>query len=113
MSRREKEWERFRVIRQLGAGAFGRTFLVADTTKNDREVVIKVPHDKKTEEALINDLMNAAALNANLIGMTHPNIVRCLGFGKFEGYYVMILEYVDGRDLRKIIGPLQLVRKPL
>jgi serine/threonine protein kinase len=113
MSKRDKEWERFRVIRQLGAGAFGRTLLVTDTAKNDREVVIKVPHDKKTEEALINDLMNAAALTAALVGMTHPNIVRCLGFGKFETYYVMILEYVDGRDLRKMIGPIQLVRPPM
>ena len=115
MAKRDKGWEqeRFRTIRQLGAGAFGRTFLVTDTEKGNREVVIKVPHDKRTEEALINDLMNAAALNTALTGMTHPNIVRCLGFGRFEDYYVMILEYVDGRDLRKMIGPIQKVRPPL
>lgn len=113
MAKRDKEWERFRVIRELGKGAFGRTFLVSDATKDDEQIVIKVPHDKKTEEALINELMQASALAANLVGMTHPNIVRFLGFGRFEGFYVMMLEYVQGCDLREIIGPMQITRRPM
>ena len=113
MPNHDRDWERFKVIDQLGAGAFGRTLLVLDSAKNDRQVVIKVPHDKRTEEALINDLINASALTANLTSFSHPNIVRCLGFARFEGFYVMILEYVKGRDLRKIIGPLHIVRKPM
>ena len=55
MPKRDKEWERFRVIKRLGAGSFRRTLLVVDASKGDRQVVIKVPHDKKTEKALIND----------------------------------------------------------
>jgi serine/threonine protein kinase len=114
MAKRERttEWERFRVIKELGAGAFGRTFLVLDA-KNNEQVVIKVPHDKKTEEVLINELMNASALSANLVGIAHPNIVKCLGFGRFENFFVMILEYVPGRDLRHIIGPMQITRPPM
>ena len=113
MARRDKDWERFRVVRQLGAGAFGRTLLVTDSTRNNEQIVIKVPHDKPTEEALINELMQANALSGSLVGMMHPNIVRCLGFGKFDGFYVMMMEYVAGRDLRSIIGPMNLVRKPM
>ena len=113
MSKRDKNWERFRVIKRLGAGSFGRTLLVADTSKSNRQVVIKVPHDKKTEKALINDLINASALTANLVGLSHPNIVRCLGFDSFEGYYVMIMEYVQGKDLRQMIGPVQMERPPM
>lgn len=113
MTKRDKEWERFKVIKQLGAGAFGRTLLVSDSTKGNEEIVIKVPHDKKTEEALINELMQASALAANLVGMAHPNIVRCFGFGKFDGFFVMMMEYVPGRDLRNIIGPMQIVRRPM
>jgi serine/threonine protein kinase len=45
--------------------------------------------------------------------MSHPNIVRCLGFGRSQGYYVMILEFVDGTDLRQLIGPMHLARRPL
>jgi serine/threonine-protein kinase len=113
MAKRDKEWQRFREIKELGSGAFGRTILVADTTKGDRHVVIKVPHDKKTEKALINDLINASALTVNLVGLSHPNIVRCLGFDVFKGYYVMIMEYIRGKDLRQIIGPPDVRRKPM
>jgi serine/threonine protein kinase len=113
MPKKDKEWERFRVIKRLGAGSFGRTLLVADASKGDRHVVIKVPHDKKTEKALINDLINASALTASLVGLSHPNIVRCLGFDTFEGYYVMIMDYVQGKDLRQMIGPLQVPRRPM
>jgi serine/threonine-protein kinase len=113
MPKKDKEWERFRVIKRLGAGSFGRTLLVADASKGDRHVVIKVPHDKKTEKALINDLINASALTASLVGLSHPNIVRCLGFDTFEGYYVMIMDYVQGKDLRQMIGPLQIPRAPM
>ena len=110
---RDSEWERFRVIKELGSGAFGRTFLVSDTNKGSEQVVIKVPHDKQKEGSLITELMNAGALAASLTGMTHPNICKCLGFGQFEGFYVMILEYIPGKDLRKIIGPMQLNRTPM
>jgi len=113
MAGREQHWQRFRIIRQLGAGAFGRTLLVLDQTKEDREVVIKVPHDEDKEEALVREIINVTALNTNLSSMSHPNIVRCLGFAKFEGLYVMILEYVDGPDLRKVIGPPNVVRRPM
>ena len=113
MAKKSKEWERFRVIKPLGAGGFGRTLLVVDTAKGDREVVIKVPHDKDTEKALINELINATALTTSLVGLAHPNIVRCLGFDVFEGYYVMIMEYVKGKDLRDMIGPYDVDRRPM
>lgn len=39
--------------------------------------------------------------------MVHANIVHYLGFDKHEGRFVMILEYVKGKDLRKLVGPPQ------
>jgi serine/threonine-protein kinase len=113
MAKRDKEYQRFREIRQLGVGAFGRAVLVVDQEKENREVVIKVPHDKTKEKALLTEIINVTALNASLTGMSHPNIVRCLGFDLFQDYYVMILEYVDGTDLRKVVGPFNLNREPM
>jgi serine/threonine-protein kinase len=113
MAKGVESYERFRVLQRLGAGAFGKTLLVADREKNDRQVVIKVPHDKSAEKALINELINASALAANLKGLSHPNIVRFLGFDEFEGWYVMIMEYVRGQELRKMIGPMRNARRPM
>jgi serine/threonine protein kinase len=35
--------------------------------------------------------------------MAHPNIVKILDFGKWQGTHFLTLEYVDGKDLRWII----------
>ena len=113
MVKRQQEWQRFTVIQTLGSGRFGRTLLVEDQRRNGQQVVIKMPLDEETEEALVTDLINAAALNANLKGISHPNIVKYLGHAKFEGYHVMIMEYVKGRDLRKILGPPSINRHPI
>jgi serine/threonine-protein kinase len=113
MVKRQQEWQRFTVIATLGRGQFGRTLLVEDGRRNGQQVVIKVPHDEETEEALVNELIVSAALSANLKGITHPNIVRFLGHAKFEGYHVMIMEYIKGRDLRKIVGPPAITRRPM
>ncbi len=95
--------ERFRLVRKLAAGAFGQTLLVEDSEGENRRVVIKVPHDKAKEKALIDEMINNAALIGSLNKATHPNIVRFYGCGLYKGTYVMIMEYVPGKDLSKFI----------
>jgi serine/threonine protein kinase len=95
--------ERFRLVRKLAAGAFGQTLLVEDSEGENRRVVIKVPHDKAKEKALIDEMINNAALIGSLNKATHPNIVRFFGCGLFKGTYVMIMEYVPGKDLSKFM----------
>ena len=101
----QKKFERFKEIRVIGAGAFGKTVLVEDLMQNGKRVVIKVPLTEETESSLINDLINNAVLQNSLKEMAHANIVNYEGFDKHEGRFVMILEYVKGRDLRKLVGP--------
>jgi hypothetical protein len=60
------KFERFKEIKIIGAGAFGRTVLVEDQTQASRRVVIKVPLTEETETALINDLINNAVLQTSL-----------------------------------------------
>ena len=107
-----RKFERFKAIKVIGAGAFGRTLLVEDLTQANSRVVIKVPLTEETETALINDLINNAVLQTSLKEMVHPNIVHYIGFDRYEGRFVMILEYVKGKDLRKIVGPPQSQSRP-
>ena len=106
-------WERFELVRSLGRGRFGETLLVKDNEEGGGLVAIKVPLDVQTEDALINELINAAVLRFSLKQMYHPNLVRYLGFGRYEGRCVMVMEYVKGTDLRKLIGPPDRSRRPM
>ncbi|MGA2327072.1 MAG: protein kinase [Bryobacteraceae bacterium] len=107
-----QRWERFRFVRRLGKGSFGETVLVNDQNDGGRLVVIKIPLDDETERALINELISAAVLHASLKQMYHPNIVRYLGFDKYEEHYVMVMEYVQGSDLRELIRKFHRQRTP-
>jgi serine/threonine-protein kinase len=106
-------WERFQFVKRLGRGGFGETLLVRDQNEGGRSVVIKVPHDDDTERALIQELINNAVLHASLREMYHPHIVKYLGFDKYESRYVMVMDYVKGTDIRKIIGPFHRPRPPM
>ncbi len=35
--------------------------------------------------------------------LDHPNIVKVFNFGRFNRYYAMIMEYVDGKNLKEIL----------
>jgi serine/threonine protein kinase len=105
-------WERFRKIKELGAGSFGVTLLVEDQSRDGRHVVIKVPLNEDTETAIVEDFAKNQVLLANLAEIDHPNLVKCLGLAKYDGHFVMIMEYVNGSDLRQLIGPCHQARRP-
>jgi serine/threonine protein kinase len=108
-----QKFERFKEIKEIGQGAFGKTILVEDLTDNNRRVVIKLPLKEETENALIDELISNAHLKASLEKMAHPNIVKYLGHAKYQGHTVMIMEYVKGTNLRRIVGPAEHKRPPL
>jgi serine/threonine protein kinase len=105
-------WERFRKIKELGAGSFGVTLLVEDQSKDGRQLVIKVPLNEETETAIVEEFAKNQVLLANLAEIDHPNIVKCLGLAKYDGHFVMMMDYVNGQDLRKLIGPCHQHRRP-
>ena len=105
--------ERFKEIRELGRGGFGKTLLVEDLAEKNCRVVIKVPLSEEMEAALLDDVIHLAHLQASVDNMEHPNIVRYLGHSTFQGHPVMILEYVQGKELRKMIGPMFHKRAPM
>src|SRR5258708_30978236 len=111
-----RDFERFKEVTELGAGAFGKTLLVEDRAEGGRRIVIKVPHDEENENTLIDELINNAWLKERLKElkeMEHRNIVKYMGHAKHAGRRVMMLEYVKGKNLRKIVGPIFQTRPPL
>jgi serine/threonine-protein kinase len=97
---------RFRVIRPLGEGGMGKVFLAESTAAGGfaRRVVLKQVRDA-ADPGLRRALLDEARVQATLV---HRNIVPVLDLEEHEGEHFMVLEHVDGVDLRKLLalGPV-------
>ncbi len=87
---------KYEILRSLGSGGFGSVFLARDTWL-DIKVAIKVPHKQSLElYKLLKEPRLQAALN-------HPNIVRMIAAEKENKVFFMVMEFVKGKTLEKIL----------
>jgi len=90
----------YMVRRLIGEGGMGKVY-EAEERLSRRRVALKVMHPElaKSEHArrlFLNEMQILAHLE-------HPNIVRSLASIEVDGELVMVLEYLEGRTLRKLI----------
>ncbi|HEX8410419.1 MAG TPA: tetratricopeptide repeat protein [Thermoanaerobaculia bacterium] len=95
----------YEILRPIGSGGMGEVFVARDA-KLGRKVAIKMlplrlAAEKDTLTRFTREARSASALN-------HPNIVTIHEVGADEGSPFIVMEYIDGRDLRSLIaeGPL-------
>src|SRR5262249_27391017 len=98
----------YRILDQLGQGGIGRVFKAVHATM-DRGVALKVlaPQlvDTDKAQALFNREMQAAAR------LHHPNIVTAYDANRVGDRYYLVMEYVDGPNLDRLVrerGPLHI-----
>jgi hypothetical protein len=96
----------YRLVRKIGRGGMG-TVYQAVHTKLDKVVAVKVlPQERlKDPEAVLRFQREMRAVG----NLRHPNIVEALDAGDADGMPYLVMEYVDGCDLGKLldrIGPL-------
>jgi serine/threonine protein kinase len=101
---------KYKLISLLGCGGMGRVFLAEHVTMN-RRVALKVLARQigKDRASLERFLAEARAIAA----LDHPNIVRAYNLDTEGGRYYIVMEYIDGLDLQRLVeqeGPLDFAR---
>ena len=88
---------RYRIIRRLGQGGFGRVYLAHDD-ELDRPVAIKVPNPERiTRPEDVEAYLNEARILARL---DHPNIVPVHDVGRTDdGLCFVVSKLVEGTAL--------------
>jgi eukaryotic-like serine/threonine-protein kinase len=106
----DKSSSRYRIIREIGRGAFG-VVLLAHDNRLDRKVALKaltIPEGLSSEEhkQLIDRFYREARAAA---GLSHPNIVTVHDISKARDWHFISMEYLDGQALSDVVvrGPME------
>jgi Tol biopolymer transport system component len=93
-----KTLSHYRITAALGAGGMGEVYRATDT-KLHRDVAIKVlPSEVAQDEGRLARFQREAQLLASL---NHPNIAAIHGLEEADGKPFLVLELVEGEDLRQ------------
>ncbi|HEX4945220.1 MAG TPA: protein kinase, partial [Blastocatellia bacterium] len=93
----QTKFDHYEILAPLGKGGMGEVYR-ARNARLDREVAIKVLPGEVAHEAdrLRRFEQEARATSA----LNHPNILTVYDFGSFEGNPYIVMELLDGEELR-------------
>ena len=88
---------KYKILRKLGSGGFGTVYLAEDTILKCQRA-LKIPH---RTSAQADKLLQESVLQTRLLD--HPHIVKLLTVDIIDNILIMVMEYVEGTDLEKIL----------
>lgn len=95
-----KLFPRLEILKYLGRGGMGLVYQ-ARQPQLDRLVALKVlPMGKEADAHFAERFAREARALARL---NHPNIVSVYDFGEVAGHYYLLIEFVDGVNLRQLL----------
>jgi serine/threonine protein kinase len=94
---------RWEIIKRLGSGGMADVFLARAKGEAgfEKTVAVKVmhPHLARNQRA-VEHFLDEARL---AVSITHPNVVAIQDLGKIGNDYVIVMEYVEGVDLERLL----------
>lgn len=91
---------RYKIIEMIGGGGMANVYLAKDVIL-DRDVAVKVLRpDFSDDDEFINRFRREAHSTTSL---DHPNIVALYDVGEEDDIYFIVMEYVNGDTLKKLI----------
>ncbi|MEW6404683.1 MAG: protein kinase [Chloroflexota bacterium] len=95
---------RYHLIERLGEGGMAVVYRAYDT-RLERDVAIKIiRHDAFPPETLDQVLKRFEREAKSLARLAHPNIIKVHDFGEHEGSPYLVMEYLPGGTLKKMLG---------
>ena len=99
--------DRYRALKPIGQGGFGRTFLAVDLSKSMKpRCVIKqlYPQQKGVEiQAKASDLFRQEAQQLLTAGQ-YPSIPKFLDYFEQAGYQYLVQEFIEGQNLAEVLA---------
>ncbi len=97
----ERRFPQLEVLGLIGKGGMGAVYKVRQKTL-DRVVALKLLPARASGDAAFEERFVREA--RTLAKLAHPNIVTVFEFGEQDGLYFFLMEYVDGVNLRSLMG---------
>ena len=92
---------RYKLIQEVGSGGMAWVYLGEDLL-NGRRVAVKVLYPQYTEDmSYIQRFIREAKL---ALGLDAPHIVRVLNYGADRDVHYLVMEYIEGKDLKEILN---------
>ncbi|MDH3725856.1 MAG: Stk1 family PASTA domain-containing Ser/Thr kinase, partial [Thermoleophilia bacterium] len=92
--------QRYALQRELGTGGMAEVYLAHDDLL-DRQVAVKVLSARYAADPSFVERFRREASAA--AGLNHPNIVAVYDRGETNGSYYIVMEYLDGPNLKEVI----------
>jgi serine/threonine protein kinase len=93
--------KRYRIEEHIGRGGMAEVYRAFDQQRGVY-LALKVLREDLAEDAVFIRRFEREA--KTLAELQHPNIVRFYGFERSDGYVYMLMEFIEGKTLRKIIS---------
>jgi serine/threonine protein kinase len=95
-----KQFGPFKVEKELGSGAMGSVYRGVDETTGKRVAIKIIAPGLATNKTAIERFMRESGV---LKRLTHPNIAKYLGSGRYHGTPFYIMEFIQGESLDHIL----------
>ncbi|MCP4500847.1 MAG: serine/threonine protein kinase [Deltaproteobacteria bacterium] len=105
--------DKYEILRPLGQGGMAEVLLAKQrgVVGIDKLVVIKrILPQYASEQSFVAMFLDEARVAADLV---HPNVVSVHEAGESDGSYYLVLEYLQGRDLRRLQRRLEKSTRPI
>ena len=107
------QFDRYELIELIASGGMAQVYRARSQGPGgfEKTVAVKIiqPHYSSDQE-FINMLIDEAKITAKL---DHPNIVKVIDLFAHENRHAIVMEYIEGKDLRQIITMGQDTERPI